>query len=67
MGGLIYHRIGGVPRPGDRVELPDQSLTLTVEVTDGRRVAKVLAVRTVVHEPGAATEAGGESAKGSAR
>jgi CBS domain containing-hemolysin-like protein len=67
VGGLIYHRIGGVPRPGDRVELPDQSLTLTVEVTDGRRVAKVLAVRTVVHEPGAATEAGGESAKGSAR
>ena len=67
VGGLIYHRIGGVPRPGDRVELPEQSLTLTVEVTDGRRVAKVLAVRTVVHEPGAATEAGGESSKGSAR
>jgi putative hemolysin len=45
VGGLIYHRIGGVPRPGDRVDLPEQGLTLTVEVTDGRRVGKVLAVR----------------------
>jgi CBS domain containing-hemolysin-like protein len=44
VGGLIYHRVGGVPRPGDRVELPDHGLTLTVEVTDGRRVGKVLAV-----------------------
>ncbi|MGA2512495.1 MAG: hemolysin family protein [Candidatus Limnocylindrales bacterium] len=45
VGGLIYHRIGGVPRPGDEVELSDQNLTLTVEVTDGHRVGKVLAVR----------------------
>jgi putative hemolysin len=45
VGGLIYHRIGGVPRPGDKVELEDQALTLTVQTTDGRRVAKVLAVR----------------------
>jgi CBS domain containing-hemolysin-like protein len=45
VGGLIYHRIGGVPRPGDRVDLPEHRLTLTVEVTDGRRVGKVLAVR----------------------
>jgi len=45
VGGLIYHRIGGVPRPGDRVELSEQSLTLTVEVTDGHRVGKILAVR----------------------
>jgi putative hemolysin len=43
VGGLIYHRIGGVPTPGDRVEL--DGLTLTVESTDGRRVGKVLAVR----------------------
>jgi putative hemolysin len=46
VGGLIYHRIGGVPRPGDRVELEEQGVTLTVETTDGRRVGKVLAVRT---------------------
>jgi len=46
VGGLIYHRIGGVPRPGDRVELIEQGLTLTVEVTDGRRVGKVLVVRS---------------------
>jgi putative hemolysin len=45
VGGLVYHRIGGVPRPGDRVELAQQGLTLTVESTDGRRVGKVLAVR----------------------
>ncbi len=44
VGGLIYHRIGGVPKPGDRVFLQD-GLTLTVETTDGRRVGKVLAVR----------------------
>jgi putative hemolysin len=44
VGGLIYHRIGGVPRPGDQVSL--DGLTLTVEKTDGRRVSKVLVVRT---------------------
>ena len=43
VGGLIYHRIGGVPKPGDRVEV--DGLTLTVETTDGRRVGKVLVVR----------------------
>ena len=45
VGGLVYHRVGGVPRPGDKVELPEQGLTLTVESTDGRRVGKVLAVQ----------------------
>ena len=45
VGGLIYHRVGGVPRPGDQVRLEEQGLTLTVESTDGRRVGKVLAVR----------------------
>ncbi len=49
LGGLIYHRIGGVPKPGDQVEL--DGLTLTVESTDGRRVGKVLAVRD--HDRGA--------------
>ena len=44
VGGLIYHRIGGVPKPGDTVRL-GEGLTLTVESTDGRRVGKVLAVR----------------------
>jgi CBS domain containing-hemolysin-like protein len=43
VGGLIYHRIGGVPKPGDRIEV--DGLTLTVETTDGRRVGKVLVVR----------------------
>jgi putative hemolysin len=65
VGGLIYHRIGGVPRPGDRVELPEQGLTLTVEITDGHRVGKVLAVRNPDH--GAAGKAGGDSSKGAAR
>jgi putative hemolysin len=44
VGGLIYHRIGGIPSPGDRIEV--DGLTLTVESTDGRRVGKVLVVRT---------------------
>ncbi len=48
VGGLIYHRIGGVPKPGDQVTV--DGLTLTVETTDGRRVGKVLVVRER-HEP----------------
>jgi putative hemolysin len=43
VGGLIFHRLGGVPKPGDRVSV--DGLVLTVESTDGRRVGKVLAVR----------------------
>jgi len=44
VGGLVYHHVGGIPHVGDRVEL--DGATLTVETTDGRRVAKVLASRT---------------------
>jgi putative hemolysin len=44
IGGLVYHRIGGVPQPGDQVHV--SGLTLTVESTDGRRVGKVLVVRS---------------------
>src|SRR6478672_11380823 len=47
VGGLIYHRIGGVPKPGDQVVV--DGLTLTVETTDGRRVGKALAVREREH------------------
>ena len=43
VGGLVYHRISGIPQPGDEVRL--DGLRLTVETTDGRRVAKVLVVR----------------------
>ncbi len=43
LGGLIYHRVGGVPKPGDRIAV--DGLTLTVETTDNRRVGKVLVVR----------------------
>ncbi|CAN5770601.1 hemolysin family protein [soil metagenome] len=43
VGGLVYHEIGGVPSVGDTVEV--DSLSLTVESTDGRRVGKVLVVR----------------------
>ena len=42
VGGLVYYRVGGVPRVGDSIDL--NGLTLTVESTDGRRVGKVLAV-----------------------
>ncbi|MBF6605489.1 MAG: HlyC/CorC family transporter [Chloroflexi bacterium] len=43
VGGLVFHRIGRIPRPGDTVDV--DGLTLTVESTDGRRVGKVLVVR----------------------
>jgi CBS domain containing-hemolysin-like protein len=43
IGGLVFHRLGKVPEPGDRVEV--DGLTLTVESTDGRRVGKVLVIR----------------------
>jgi len=43
LGGLLFHPIGGVPKPGDQVRVG--ALTLTVETTDGRRAGKVLAVR----------------------
>ena len=38
VGGLVYHRIGGVPSPGDEVRV--DGLRLTVETTDGRRVGQ---------------------------
>jgi putative hemolysin len=43
VGGLVYHRVGGIPQPGDEVLL--NGLHLTVESTDGRRVSKVLVER----------------------
>ena len=48
VGGLVYHRIGGVPKPGDQIRV--NGLTLTVETTDGRRVGKVLVVRERDHD-----------------
>jgi len=57
IGGLIYHRVGGIPSPGDHVEVPP--LRLTVESTDGRRVGKVLVVRER-REPGETAEGDGE-------
>ena len=43
LGGLLFHRIGCVPKPGDQARVG--ALTLTVETTDGRRAGKVLALR----------------------
>jgi CBS domain containing-hemolysin-like protein len=45
VGGLMYHRIGGVPSPGDTVDV--DGLRLLVETIDGRRVGKVLVTRRV--------------------
>ena len=56
VGGLIYHRIGGVPRPGDEIDV--DGLHLTVETTDGRRVGKVLVVRRRDEEGGVAVDDG---------
>jgi len=50
VGGLIYHRIGGIPSPGDRIEV--DGLVLTVETVDGRRVDKVRVVRERRREDG---------------
>ncbi|TME12196.1 MAG: HlyC/CorC family transporter [Chloroflexi bacterium] len=49
VGGLVYHRIGGVPAPGDSIDV--DGLRLTVESTDGRRVGKVLITRQVPKTP----------------
>lgn len=54
LGGLIFHRLGELPEPGDRVTVGP--LTMTVESTDGRRVGKVLVVRTARPEVEAAAE-----------
>ncbi len=56
VGGLVYHRVGGIPSPGDEVQV--DGLRLTVESTDGRRVGKVLVVR----EHAADEEAGEDAA-----
>jgi CBS domain containing-hemolysin-like protein len=58
VGGLIYHRIGGVPSPGDVIEV--DGLSLTVESTDGRRVGKVLVVRRPEENGDARPEADGD-------
>jgi len=68
VGGLIYHRIGGVPKPGDTVEIKEYGLTLTVEVTDGHRVGKVLAVLNKMGHSDARDEPkGGEATRGGSR
>jgi CBS domain containing-hemolysin-like protein len=43
LGGLVYHRVGGIPQPGDEIRI--DGMRLTVETTDGRRVGKVLVTR----------------------
>ena len=55
VGGLLYHRVGGVPAPGDAIDV--DGLHLKVETTDGRRVGKVLVTR-VLDRPGEADENG---------
>ncbi|MDP9482921.1 MAG: hemolysin family protein [Chloroflexota bacterium] len=55
IGGLVFHRIGRVPVPGDQVHI--DGLRLTVESTDGRRVSKVLVVRQRPGDEGVDDEA----------
>lgn len=52
VGGLVYHHVGGVPKVGDSVRV--DTLTITVEATDGRRVRTV----HVEHSPPQDTEDG---------
>ena len=56
VGGLVFHRIGGVPKPGDQVSV--DGLILTVESTDGRRVGKVLVARQATDEGAVAADEG---------
>ena len=65
VGGLMYHRIGGVPSPGDTVDV--DGLRLTVETTDGRRVGKVLVTRQVERpaQPPESTDGDGFGGRGS--
>jgi CBS domain containing-hemolysin-like protein len=51
VGGLVFHRIGGVPRPGDVIRV--DGLTITVESINGRRVSKVIVTRDRPEEPAA--------------
>ncbi|HYO43378.1 MAG TPA: hemolysin family protein [Candidatus Limnocylindrales bacterium] len=54
VGGLVYHRVGGIPQPGDEIRV--DGLRLTVESTDGRRVGKVLVARERAVEDESATD-----------
>jgi putative hemolysin len=67
IGGLVYHRIGGVPAPGDSIDV--DGLRLTVETTDGRRVGKVLVTRRdkSVDEDGTPPEAAPTQRRGERR
>jgi magnesium and cobalt exporter, CNNM family len=62
VGGLMYHRIGGVPAPGDTIDV--DGLTLTVETTDGRRVGKVLVTRRVERPPRSVEDGEGDGTDG---
>lgn len=48
VGGLIFARLGSVPRPGEAVE--SHGLRLTVERIEGRRIRSVLVERLVASE-----------------
>lgn len=45
LGGLIYSRIGRVPRVGEVIEETENKLMLVVESVDGRRIRKVRVTR----------------------
>jgi putative hemolysin len=49
VGGFVVHREGRIPLPGTQVSFGD--VTLTVEVAEPRRVAKVIASRPAPPEP----------------
>jgi putative hemolysin len=61
VGGLLYHRVGGVPAPGDSIDV--DGLRLTVETTDGRRVGKVLVTRRMSGDADAEANGAEEAAK----
>jgi len=52
LGGLVYEKLGKIPRPGDKVQLDD--LTITVLAVTGHRVKKLSLVRSTTPQADAA-------------
>jgi CBS domain containing-hemolysin-like protein len=58
IGGLLIDRLGHLPlHPGEKVELPEQEITLSVMQMHGRRIVKIKILVHAVHGIGRGTDA----------
>jgi putative hemolysin len=46
LGGFILDKLGSIPEPGTRLEIPELNLDITVETMDGNRIDDVLVRKT---------------------